>query len=377
MKTYKMLAPCMFGVEGILADELKRLGALNVKSENGRVLFEGDSEILASANINLRTAERVLLVVGMFNATTFEELFEGTTKLPWEDFIGSKDAFPVTGYSIFSQLHSVPDCQAIIKKAIVKRLSAKYNISWFEETGPIHKIRFSIQKNNVIVGIDTSGDGLHKRGYRANSLLAPIKETLAAAMCYTARIYPDTLLFDPFCGSGTILIESSLMAKNIAPGIRRYFSAEKFSDEFKLAFASQRKIAIDKIQQNVEFRAFGSDIDKEAVALTLENAKKAGVSDVVSAKVGDIKDFVVPDERMLLITNPPYGERLLDIENAQKIYSIMGKRFEKGQGKKYFIISPNDDFESFFGRTADKRRKLYNGMIKCQLYMYFKNEFRK
>lgn len=377
MKMYKMLAPCMFGVEGILADELKRLGALNVKSENGRVFFEGDSEILASANINLRTAERVLLVVGVFNATTFEELFEGTTKLPWEDFIGSKDAFPVTGYSISSQLHSVPDCQAIIKKAIVKRLSVKYNISWFEETGPIHKIRFSIQKNNVIVGIDTSGDGLHKRGYRANSLLAPIKETLAAAMCYTARIYPDTLLFDPFCGSGTILIESALMAKNIAPGIRRYFSAEKFSYEFKSAFASQRKIAIDKIQQNVEFRAFGSDIDKEAVALTLENAKKAGVSDVISAKVGDIKDFVVPDERMLLITNPPYGERLLDIENAQKLYSVMGKCFEKGQGKKYFIISPNDDFESFFGRPADKRRKLYNGMIKCQLYMYFKNEFRK
>ncbi len=377
MKVYKMVAPCMFGVEGILADELKRLGALNVKSENGRVFFEGDCNILAAANINLRTAERVILIVGMFKATTFEELFENTTHLPWEDFIGSKDAFPVTGYSISSQLHSVPDCQAIIKKAIVKRLSGKYSISWFEEIGPVHKIRFSIQKNNILVGIDTSGEGLHKRGYRANSLLAPIKETLAAAMCYTARIYPDTMLYDPFCGSGTILIESALMAKNIAPGIRRYFSAEKFSEEFKTAFATKRKEAIDKIQQNVEFRAFGSDIDKAAVDLTLQNAKKAGVSDVISAKVCDVKNFVLPEDRMLLITNPPYGERLLDIENAQKLYSVMGERFERAQGKKYFIISPNDDFESFFGRPADKRRKLYNGIIKCQLYMYFKNEFRK
>ncbi|MBQ4155072.1 MAG: class I SAM-dependent RNA methyltransferase [Clostridia bacterium] len=377
MKVYKMVAPCMFGVEGILADELKRLGALNVKSENGRVFFEGDCNILAAANINLRTAERVILIVGMFKATTFEELFENTTHLPWEDFIGSKDAFPVTGYSISSQLHSVPDCQAIIKKAIVKRLSGKYSISWFEEIGPVHKIRFSIQKNNILVGIDTSGEGLHKRGYRANSLLAPIKETLAAAMCYTARIYPDTMLYDPFCGSGTILIESALMAKNIAPGIRRYFSAEKFSEEFKTAFAAKRKEAIDKIQQNVEFRAFGSDIDKAAVDLTLQNAKKAGVSDVISAKACDVKNFVLPEDRMLLITNPPYGERLLDIENAQKLYSVMGEKFERLQGKKYFIISPNDDFESFFGRPADKRRKLYNGMIKCQLYMYFKNEFRK
>ena len=377
MQNLKMVAPCMFGIEGILADELKRMGAENIKSENGRVFFEGDVNTLAGANINLRTAERVLLVVGMFDATSFEELFEQTAALDWENYIGSRDAFPVTGYSISSQLHSVPDCQAIIKKAIVKRLSGKYGVSWFEETGPIHKIRFSIQKNKVLMAIDTSGDGLHKRGYRANSLLAPIKETLAAAMCYTARIYPDTKLYDPFCGSGTILIEAALMAKNIAPGIRRYFSAEKFGEEYKKAFSLQRTAALDKIEHNVDFFGFGSDIDPEAVALTTENAKKAGVSDIITAKRADIADFNLPNDRMLLITNPPYGERLLDIKNAEKLYTVMGQEMPKLPGKKYFIISPNDDFENFFGREADKRRKLYNGMIKCQLYMYFKNDIRK
>ena len=377
MKKFKMLAPAIFGVEGILADELKRLGAENVKSENGRVFFEGDVNILAKANIELRTAERVLLVVGEFKATDFEELFDKTTALNWEDFIGKNDAFPVTGYSISSELHSVPDCQSIIKKAIVKRLSKTYSISWFDETGPMHKIRFSIQKNNVIIGIDTSGDGLHKRGYRANSLEAPIKETLAAAMCYTARIFPDTKLYDPFCGSGTILIEAAMIAKNMAPGIRRFFSSERFSDEFAKTFANARKEAIDKINHNVDFRAFGSDIDENAVALTLENAKKAGVSDVISVKKCDIGNLKLPDERMLLITNPPYGERLLDIKNAEKLYKIMGEKMPKEPGKKYFIISPNDDFESFFGRPADKRRKLYNGMIKCQLFMYFKSDFKR
>lgn len=376
MQKLKMIAPCIFGVEGLLANELKRLGAKNIESENGRVFFEGDLNTLASANINLRTAERVIIVVGAFEATSFDELFEQTANLNWEDFIGKNDTFPVTGYCLSSQLHSVPDCQAIIKKAIVKRMSSKYGINWFEETGPIHKIRFSIQKNHVILGIDTSGEGLHKRGYRANSLIAPIKETLAAAMCYTARIYPDTKLFDPFCGSGTILIEAALMAKNIAPGIKRYFTAEKFGDEYKKAFSNERAAALDKIEQKIDFMGFGSDIDKNAVALTLENAKKAGVSDVVSAKTADIKDFSISEDRMLLITNPPYGERLLDIKNAEQLYKVMGEKMPQKIGKKYFIISPNDDFETLFGRPADKRRKLYNGMIKCQLYMYFKNDFK-
>lgn len=373
MKNIRMLAPCGFGIEGILAEELKRMGALNIEAENGRVFFEGDLSVLAAANLRLRTAERVLIVVGGFRATDFNTLFEGVKALSWEEWIGSTDAFPVTGYSISSKLHSVPDCQSIIKKAIVERLKSHYRLDWFSETGPVHKIRFSIQKDRVILGIDTSGEGLHKRGYRAHSNLAPIKETLAAAMCQLARIYPDTVLYDPFCGSGTILIEAALLAKNIAPGLKRSFAAERFGDAFQKAFCEQRAAALAEIRRDVEFVAFGSDIDPAAVTLTAENAKKCGVSDLVRVQKSDIADFAMREGRTLLITNPPYGERLLDIQNAERLYQIMGRKMPCAPGKKYFIISPNDRFEEFFGRPADKRRKLYNGMIPCQLYMYFKS----
>lgn len=375
MSNFLMLAPCMFGVEGILADELKRLNIKNVVAENGRVFFEGDENALAAANIFSRTAERILIVVGRFNAISFEDLFQAVKKINWENYIGKDDAFPVTGYSINSSLHSVPDCQSIIKKAIVERLKLCYKIDWFKETGPVHKIRFSIQKDNVVIAIDTSGEGLHKRGYRAHSLEAPIKETLAAAMCYQARIFPDTVLYDPFCGSGTILVEAALIAKNIAPGLKRNFAAERFGDVYKKAFTIQRKNAIDLIKSNVEFRGIGSDIEKDAVKLTLENAKKAGVGELITASVKDISDFKITDERAIVITNPPYGERLLEIKEAEELYRIMGKVMPMERGKKYFVICPNDDFENRFGRPADKRRKLYNGMIKCQLYSYFKANF--
>ena len=374
MSNFSMVAPCMFGVEGILADELKRLDIKNVVAENGRVFFEGDENTLAAANIFSRTAERVLIVAGRFNAISFEDLFQAVKKINWEDFIGKDDAFPVTGYSINSSLHSIPDCQSIIKKAIVERLKQSYKIDWFKETGPIHKIRFSIQKDNVVIAIDTSGEGLHKRGYRAHSLEAPIKETLAAAMCYQARIFPDTKLYDPFCGSGTILVEAALIAKNIAPGLKRNFAAERFGDAYKNAFANQRKKALDGIIKKVDFSGFGTDIAKNAVDLTLQNAKKAGVGDLITASVRDIADFEIADERAVVITNPPYGERLLEIKEAEALYRTMGKVMPKQRGRKYFVICPNDDFENRFGRPADKRRKLYNGMIKCQLYSYFKSD---
>ncbi len=377
MSKLLMLAPCMFGVEGILADELKRLDIKNVSPENGRVFFEGDENALATANMFSRTAERVLIVAGRFNAMSFEDLFQAVKKISWEDYIGRDDAFPVTGYSINSNLHSIPDCQAIIKKAIVERLKLCYKVDWFKETGPIHKIRFSIQKDNVVVAIDSSGEGLHKRGYRAHSLEAPIKETLAAAMCYQARIFPDTVLYDPFCGSGTILVEAALIAKNAAPGLKRNFAAERFGDAYKIAFANARTNALDSIKQNIEFRGIGTDIAKNAVDLTLENAKKAGVGELITASVKNISDFKIAEERALVITNPPYGERLLEIKEAEELYKIMGTVMPKERGKKYFVICPNDDFESRFGRPADKRRKLYNGMIKCQLYSYFKSDFKE
>ncbi len=372
MNKINLVAPCLFGVESIAADEFRRMGFSEVVAENGRVLLSGDQNMLARANICSRFAERILINVGEFDAVTFTELFDGVKALPWEDYIGKDDAFPVNGWSINSQLFSIPDCQSIIKKAIVERLKLKYSVTRFAETGPEYKIRFSIHKNIVTMMIDTSGDGLHKRGYRRNSNDAPLKETLAASMCDLARIFPDTLFFDPFCGSGTLLIESALMAANIAPGLRRYFAAERFRFLDEKIWREERTRAQDLIRHNIDFSAQGYDIDPACVELTLANAKKAGVEKYVKASVGDIHDFTPPKERCLLVTNPPYGERLLDVKEAEQLYKTMGERFVRSDGQKYYIISPHDEFEKYFGSTADKRRKLYNGMIKCQLFMYFR-----
>ena len=366
------VAPCLFGVESILANELKNIQAKNVVAENGRVLFSGDESILARANINLRTAERVLISVGRFKAKNFTELFENVKNLPFENFIQKNDAFPVKGWSLNSKLHSIPDCQKIIKKAIVERLKSKYSLSWFEETGKKYQIQFSILKDEVTIMIDTSGEGLHKRGYRAVANDAPIKETLAASFALLARIYPDTKLYDTFCGSGTILIESAMIANNIAPGLKRGFISESFDFIDQKVFRLERERAIDLINRQQDFCAFGSDIDEKALSVAAQNAKKAGVEKQIKLQKCDIKDFSLPNERCLIITNPPYGERLLDIKQAQALYKIMGEKFIKEKGKKYYIITPDESFESIFGRTADKRRKLYNGNIKCQLYMYFR-----
>ena len=372
MNEIKMVAPGLFGIEGIAADEFRRMGFEKVTAENGRVLLSGNENMLARANINSRFAERILINLGQFKALTFEQLFEGIKALPWEDYIGEYDAFPVNGWSINSQLASIPDCQSIVKKAIVERLKLKYHISWFPETGANIAVRFSIHKNEVTAMIDTSGEGLHKRGYRRNSNAAPLKETLAAAICDTARIYHDTVLYDPFCGSGTLLIESALMATNTAPGLYRNFAAENFAFISDNAWREERARARDLIKRDIDFLGFGSDIDPACVELTMQNAKKAGVEKYISAKVCDIKDFKTQHDRFLLITNPPYGERLLDVKAAEQLYKVMGEHFESGQGKKYFVISAHDEFEKHFNRESDKKRKLYNGMIRCQLYMFFK-----
>lgn len=377
MEKLRMAAPCLFGTESIAADEFRRMGFEDVTVQNGRVLLSGGYDMLARANINSRFSERILIVVGNFKAESFSELFDNVKSLEWERYIGKTDAFPVTGSSIDSMLHSIPDCQKIIKKAIVDRLSLKYKIKWFEETGSEIRIRFTALKDEFYIMIDTSGEGLHKRGYRKNSNDAPLKETLAASMCDLARIYPDTKIYDPFCGSGTILIEAALMATKRAPGLNRYFAAERYSFVPKNAFREERMRAQDMIIHNAEFEAVGFDIDKSCVELTMANAKKAGVEKYVKAHIGDIRDFKPEFERCITITNPPYGERLLDVKAAEELYAVMGKRFSAEQGKKYFIISPHDDFEKIFGRSADKRRKLYNGMIKCQYFMYFKNKEEK
>ena len=373
MTRLQFSAPCLMGLEGICADELKRLEIENVRAENGRVLFEGDFSTLARANLCSRYSERIQLLLGEFYVYSFEDLFQGVSKIRWEELIGEKEAFPVKGHSVSSKLSSIPDCQKIIKKAVAKRLGARYGTSWLEETGSIHQIQFLIIKDKCSIMLDTSGAGLHKRGYRANSAAAPIKETLAAAMAELSRVRPFSTVIDPFCGSGTILIESALKALNIAPGIRRSFAAEKWSIIPSSVWSLERERAMDNVRHDAEFQAFGYDIDDNAISLTLENARKAGVEKRIRAEKRDISDFEENFERAAVICNPPYGERLLDMEKARELYKIMGEKFIPKQGWSYSIISPDDNFENIFGRPADKRRKLYNGMIKCQLYMYFRN----
>ena len=327
--------------------------------------------MLARANLWLRTAERVQIVLGTFRAVTFTELFDQVETLPFEQFIGKEDAFPVKGWSLNSTLFSVPDCQSIIKKAAVKRMTKTYGLNWFEETGSIHQIQFSIMRDQVTIMLDTSGPGLHKRGYRQMSNIAPIKETLAAGILDIARIYPDTQLYDPFCGSGTMLIEAALKAKNVAPGAYRRFSAERWGSIPRKVWQEERERALSLVRKDVTFHGFGSDLDPDAPALSFSNGQKAGVSKLLSTTLDDVRSFVVPKEKSIVVCNPPYGERLLDTAEVVKLYKDMGKVFQPSDTTAYYIISSMEDFESAFGRQADKRRKLYNGMVKCQLYMYF------
>lgn len=364
--------PCLLGVESLIADELKAMGADNVMAENGRVLFSGDEYMLARANINCRCAERVQILVGSFEARSFEELFERTKELPWEEWIGKDDAFPVKGYSINSTLYSVRDCQAIIKKAVVERLKQKYRVPWFSETGSFYQIQFSIMKDKVSLLIDTSGAGLHKRGYRLDANEAPIKETLAASLACLAHVRNYHTLYDPMCGSGTILIEGAMLAHNIAPGLNRKFSAEGWNNISQKVWQEERTRAQDLIKWESDFKAYGSDINAETIEIAKQNAKRAGVSSKIDFYTADIKDFQKHSEKGTVICNPPYGERMLDVSNANELYKEMGEQFNRERGWAYYVISPSETFESHFGRKSDKRRKLYNGMIKCQLFMYFK-----
>lgn len=366
----RLCCPCHFGLESVLKYEITKIGGTDLKVSDGKISFTGDENIIARANICLSTAERVLIELIEFRATTFEELFQGVKAIELERYINPQDAFPVKGYSLNSALHSVPDCQSIIKKAAVERLKSKYGISWFEETGATVQIKFSILKDIVTIYLDTSGVGLHKRGYRRNSNAAPIKETLAAGIIDLARVRPDSIVCDPFCGSGTLLIEAGLKALKIAPGINRRFSAEKWNSINSEVWREERSRAIDSVDRSAQFHGIGFDIDDSAVALTLDNAHKAGIKSRLKIEQADISKFRQPDDS-IVICNPPYGERLLEIREAENIYRQMGRAFGKGNGQSAYVISPHEEFEKFFGKNANKRRNLYNGMIKCQLYMYF------
>jgi len=367
-----LCAPCLFGLESPLAHEIKRIGGKEVYATDGKVSFRGDFSVLARANISLRCAERVCIVLGSFEAASFTQLFDGVAALPFEELIGRGDAFPVKGWSLKSQLHSIPDCQRIIKRAVVARLEKAYGQSWFEETGPTHQIQFAILKDQVSIMLDTSGEGLHKRGYRRGSgKTAPIKETLAAGIADIAHIKPGSRVVDPMCGSGTLLIESALRACHIPPGAGRAFAAESWSVIPKDIWRTEREAAMAEVLPQSAFEGIGCDLDPEAAALTVQNAAKAGVGKLIAAKAQDISQFTCGEEKTIVLCNPPYGERLLEVKAAEELYRKMGSVFAPRPGYSYYIISPHEEFEKLFGRPANKRRKLYNGMIKCWLYMYF------
>ena len=369
MSKMQLIAPCLFGLEGLAGQELRRLNMENVQVEDRRVLFTGDEGDLARANICLRTAERVMVVLAQFEARSFEELFQGVYHTPLEDYIPVDGQFPVKGHCLNSQLMSVSDCQAIIKKAASKRLGEKYGISWLEETGIKYQLHFTILNDRVTLSLDASGAGLHKRGYRAVSNDAPLHETLAAGMVELARFRGKEYLWDPFCGSGTIPIEAALIAKNRAPGLNRSFAAQEFPWMPKEAWTQAREEARDK-EFSGKYRIVGSDSDPACVSLSFANARKAGVSDCVTFKDGDATKMSLPTDSGIIICNPPYGERMLEQQSAQRLYSALGRHLKFADGWKKFVITSEPEFEHYFGARANKKRKLYNGMIKCDLYMY-------
>ena len=367
---FELIAPCFFGCESTAIFELRRIGAENIRVSDGRLTFEGGAEMIAAANLNLRTVERVMLLLNTYPASTFDELFDGVYAIPWEELLPADAAFPVTGSSLNSQLTSVPACQSIIKKAVVKRLMTKHHTSVLPETGAEYKIRFMLRKNVCEIMLDTTGDGLHKRGYRRNAMEAPIRETLAATIADLGRVRRDSLVEDPFCGSGTLLIEAAQKAMNIAPGLKRRFAAERYSFVPAAVWAEQRQKALAESKLDVGFEAFGYDIDPAAVALANANAKLAGVGDRCRFEVADVKDFA-PRPSSIILTNPPYGERLGDAAEAAALARTLGQVWQASPTAGLYAITADADFEAHFGKKAAKRRKIYNGMIPCQIYMYF------
>ena len=368
----ELVATCLFGLERLLGEEIDALGYERISTIDGRVTFAGDCEAVALSNIFLRYAERVFIKLGSFRAESFEELFEGVRRLNWADFIGQNDAFPVKGHAIKSKLHSIPDCQAIIKKAVVRSMSEVYGIEQFAETGVKYQIEFFILNDIATLMIDTSGIALHKRGYRRESLGAPIRETLAAAIVATSRPRENVLLWDPMCGSGTIAIEAAMMMKNIAPGRGRKFAAEDFAFIDKKIWRDAREEAFD-VERTTDFRAFASDIDTSAVALAEKNVGLAGVSDVVKVFRQDARKISADGRRGTIVCNPPYGERLGTLREAEQLYKEIGVHFRSLSPWQVYIITSHPAFEKFYGKKADKVRKLYNGMLPCYLYQYFKN----
>ncbi|MCD6435516.1 MAG: class I SAM-dependent RNA methyltransferase [Clostridiales bacterium] len=372
MEKIRLVATTAFGIEAIAAKEIKDLGFENVVTENGRVIYDSDLEGIAKSNLWLRSPDRIYILLDSFKAKSFEELFNKINNIPWENYIEEDGKFPVNAKSVKSQLFSLSDIQSISKKAIVNRLSDYYKVKWFNETGNDFSIVVTILKDNASVLLDTSGDALHKRGYRARGNIAPLKETLAAALILISRWKPQIQLIDPMCGSGTLLIEAAMIGKNIAPGINRKFVSEHWKCISEDIYEKARKEAYDAIDNEKELSLEGYDIDPRAIRVAIENAELAGVKNCIHFQARDIKDFSTNKKHGYIIINPPYGERLGGtIDEVKELYKEMGEKFNPLTTWSKYIITSYEDFESEYGQKSTKNRKLYNGKIKTYYYQYY------
>ncbi len=371
---FELVVPTLFGLETIVSKELYRLGYDTKKKEDGRVVFDGDFDAICRTNLWLRCGERVLIKMGEFTAQTADELYEGVKSIPWERFIGKNDSFPVKGRTIRSTLNSDRNSQIMIKKAIADRLGEKYGITWLAETDTVYQVQFTIINNIATLMIDTSGEPLHKRGYREKSNIAPVRETIAAAMIMLSYWKFEEPLLDPFCGSGTIPIEAAMFKRNIAPGLLRTFDFMNFSQIDEKLLKDAITEAKDEVHRDVVLDITASDIDPSAVELTKSNAKKAGVSDYITVNHTDARKIAVTKEGGSIITNPPYGERLGDLDESKRLYRDIGRAFANFPKWSYYILTSHEEFEKEFRKTADRRRKIYNGMLRCWLYQYYGNK---
>ncbi|KUG02863.1 putative n6-adenine-specific dna methylase [hydrocarbon metagenome] len=371
MRKVELIATAAFGLEAIVAHELRQLGYEELKVENGKVTFTADISAIPRCNLWLRTADRLLLKIGEFDTRSFNDLFEKTKALPWNDWIPGDAQFPVEGKSIKSQLFSVPDCQAIVKKAIVENMKEKYKINWFKETGPRYRVEVALLSDTATLTIDTSGAGLHKRGYRKMSREAPLKETLAAALISISRWKPDRALIDPFCGTGTIPIEAALIGRNIAPGLSRSFVSENWPQVPGHIWDRYRDEARDLILHDQPLGIRGIDIDGAAVKLANYHAKEAGLTNLISFQQGDARDLNSRYKYGYLISNPPYGERMSEKEEVENLYRDMSEIFERLDTWSFYILTSHPALERLINRKSSKRRKVYNGRIQCTYYQFF------
>lgn len=366
---YKLIATSTFGLEKVVAAELKELGYEDLTIENGKVTFEGDEMDIVTCNMWLRTAERVLIKMAEFKAESFEELFQGTKEVEWGDIIPITGFMHVTGKSVKSKLYSVPDCQSIVKKAVVESMKRKYRMDTFPESGAEYKIEVAILKDIVTLTIDTSGPGLHKRGYRELAGEAPLKETLAAALVLLSKWEPSRVLADPLCGSGTIAIEAAMIGRNIAPGLNRSFVSEQWDIIDQGLWEDIRKHAKNSIN-NKDFRILASDINGRLLATARANAIKAGVEENIFFQKMDVRDFSSKKRYGFIVTNPPYGERIGEEREVEELYKAMGKVFTNLNDWSYFVLTSHPKFQELFGEKSNKNRKLYNGRIQCYYYHY-------